>query len=253
MSRIEEFEELRPLLFSIAHRIVGSDSAAEDALHETWLRYEAAPAVPVAAREYLSALVTRVSADVVRSARTGRDRYRRPGGGEPLLTRQDLRGPRYPGRPAPPGESPSTAAVLLLERLPPPERAVYVLWEVFGCGVAEIASAVGCSEAAACGRLAAVVARTREDDGETPPWPGLIVGADQVARALSAIGPALSGIGVTMRPQAVQSRPGAVFRDREGRVLSALTLDFLDGRIQTVRWVDPLEAGAVDAAPDVTP
>jgi RNA polymerase sigma-70 factor (ECF subfamily) len=46
VSRAEEFEELRPLLFAIAYRILGSVTEAEDAVQETWLRYQAAPTEP---------------------------------------------------------------------------------------------------------------------------------------------------------------------------------------------------------------
>ena len=46
MTRTEEFEELRPLLFAIAYRILGSVSEAEDAVQETWLRYQASPTLP---------------------------------------------------------------------------------------------------------------------------------------------------------------------------------------------------------------
>ena len=49
MSRAEEFERLRPLLFSIAYRILGSVAEAEDAVQETWLRYQASPAQPASA------------------------------------------------------------------------------------------------------------------------------------------------------------------------------------------------------------
>ena len=69
MSRAEEFEELRPLLFSIAYRILGSVSEAEDAVQETWLRYAASPAQPASTRAFLSAVATRISINVLRSAR----------------------------------------------------------------------------------------------------------------------------------------------------------------------------------------
>ena len=69
MTRTEEFEQLRPLLFSIAYRILGSVGEAEDAVQETWLRYEASPTQPMSTRAFLSAVVTRVSVDVLRSAR----------------------------------------------------------------------------------------------------------------------------------------------------------------------------------------
>ena len=69
MSRTGEFEQLRPLLFSIAYRILGSVSEAEDAVQETWLRYQSTPAEPRSVKAFLSAVVTRVSIDVLRSAR----------------------------------------------------------------------------------------------------------------------------------------------------------------------------------------
>jgi RNA polymerase sigma-70 factor (ECF subfamily) len=74
MNRTEEFEELRPLLFAIAYRILGSVSEAEDAVQETWLRYEGSPTQPTSAKAFLSAVVTRISIDVLRSARVRRER-----------------------------------------------------------------------------------------------------------------------------------------------------------------------------------
>ena len=96
MTRAEEFEELRPLLFSIAYRILGSVSEAEDAVQETWLRYAASPAQPSSDKAFLSAVVTRVSIDVLRSARLRREAYV----GLPRPGRQDRQhlGPRHPGR-----------------------------------------------------------------------------------------------------------------------------------------------------------
>ncbi|MFD7941937.1 sigma factor, partial [Streptomyces sp. NPDC059744] len=85
MSRTEEFQELRPLLFSIAYRILGSVSEAEDAVQETWLRFEASPTQPRSIRAYLSAAVTRISIDVLRSARVRREVYVGPWFPEPLL------------------------------------------------------------------------------------------------------------------------------------------------------------------------
>ena len=144
MNRAEEFERLRPLLFSIAYRILGSVSEAEDAVQETWLRYAASPTQPASAKAFLSAAVTRVSIDVLRSARVRREEYVGQWLPEPLLTDpyQD------PERSAQLADSVSMAALLLLERLSPLERAVFVLREVFGFGFPEVASAVGRSEAA---------------------------------------------------------------------------------------------------------
>src|SRR4051794_27110618 len=149
MSREAEFEALRPLLFSIAYRILGSVAEAEDAVQETWLRWQAAPP-PESPKAFLSAVVTRISIDVLRSARRRREEYVGPWFPEPLLEDpyQD------PARAAELADSVSMAALLLLERLSPLERAVFVLREVFGFGYAEVAAAVGRSESA-CRQLAA--------------------------------------------------------------------------------------------------
>jgi DNA-directed RNA polymerase specialized sigma24 family protein len=58
VTRTAEFEELRPLLFAIAYRILGSVSEAEDAVQETWLRYESLPTQPTSAKAFVSAVVT---------------------------------------------------------------------------------------------------------------------------------------------------------------------------------------------------
>ncbi|MDO0939411.1 sigma factor-like helix-turn-helix DNA-binding protein [Streptomyces sp. DG2A-72] len=230
MSRNEEFKELRPLLFSIAHRFLGSRAAAEDAVHEAWLRYEAALTPPVPGKAFLSAEVTRISAGLLRSARVQPDTYAGPRPFEPLMSGAG----QDPDQPVEPAQSLSAMAVLLLERLSPLERAVFVLREVFGCDLSQIASVVGCSEAA-CDQLAAAVSRA--GGGRALRWPRLIVGADHVARVLAAMAPALVRIGVTMEPQQVHHGPGAVFRDRHGTILSALAFDLLDGQVHTIRWV----------------
>src|SRR4051794_41233244 len=158
MSREAEFEALRPLLFSIAYRILGSVAEAEDAVQETWLRWQAAPP-PESPKAFLSAVVTRISIDVLRSARVRREEYVGPWFPEPLLTDPY----EDPERSAELADSVSMAALLLLERLSPLERAVFVLREVFGFGFPEVASAVGRSEAA-CRQLA-VRARRHMDAG----------------------------------------------------------------------------------------
>src|SRR5919204_6438148 len=159
MTRTEEFEQLRPLLFAIAYRILGSVSEAEDAVQETWLRFETSPTQPTSTKAFLSAVVTRISIDVLRSARLRREKYVGQWFPEPLLTDPY----EDPARSAELADSVSMAALLLLERLSPLERAVFVLREVFGFGFPEVASAVGRSEAA-CRQLA-VRARRHMDAG----------------------------------------------------------------------------------------
>ncbi len=138
MTRTEEFEELRPLLFSIAYRILGSVSEAQDAVQDSWLRYEASATIPTSTKAFLSAVVTRISIDVLRSARSRRERYVGPWFPEPLLSDPY----EDPERSAELADSVSMAALLVLERLTPLERAVLVLHDVFGFEFDEVASAV---------------------------------------------------------------------------------------------------------------
>ena len=174
---VAEFEELRPLLFSIAYRILGSVSEAEDAVQETWLRYQASATPPVSTKAFLSAVVTRVSIDVLRSARVRRERYVGHWLPEPLLTDEGAGlagadavagGPAAYGNPeraAELADSLSMAALVLLERLSPVERAVFVLHDVFAYPYGEIADIVGESEVN-CRQLAS---RARRRVGEERP------------------------------------------------------------------------------------
>ncbi|GAA1591555.1 RNA polymerase sigma-70 factor [Kribbella sancticallisti] len=277
MTKAEEFEQLRALLFSIAYRILGSVSEAEDAVQETWLRYEASPAPHTSTKSFLSAVVTRISIDVLRSARFRREEYVGQWFPEPLLTDPY----EDPARSAELADSVSMAALLLLERLSPLERAVFVLREVFGFGFAEVAAAVGRSEAA-CRQLAVRARRhmdagrarfaadrrereeladrffqaIREGDvdglrtlfaadvqmiadsgGKAPLWGKGIFGVENVSRLLAATIAPFVRIGGVVEAQEVNGQPGAIFRDRDGRVVNTLTLDILDGRIQTIRAV----------------
>ncbi|MEU8250990.1 RNA polymerase sigma-70 factor [Nonomuraea sp. NPDC048916] len=277
MTRAEEFEELRPLLFSIAYRILSSVSEAEDAVQESWLRYEASPTQPASAKAFLSATVSRIAIDVLRSARVRREEYPGRWFPEPLLADPY----EDPERSAELADSVSMAALLLLERLSPLERAVFVLREVFGFGFGEVASAVGRSEAACrqlavrarrhmdAGRarfeadrqereelaerffdafregdvdglrelLAADVQLVGDSGGKAPTWGKGIFGVENVARMLAAIVAPLVRIGGVVEPCEVNGQPGAIFRDRDGKVVNALTFDILDGQIQTIRAV----------------
>ncbi|MGO2112812.1 MAG: sigma-70 family RNA polymerase sigma factor, partial [Pseudoclavibacter sp.] len=167
--RLAEFEEFRPILFAVAYQILGSVAEAEDAVQDTWLRYATTTVEPDSLQAYLCTIVTRVSIDVLRSARARREAYVGPWFPEPLPTDDpDTRswgavaaiGPEQSAELA---DSVSMAALVLLERLSPLERAAFVLHDVFGFDYARIATIVDRSESA-CRQLRSR-ARPHVDEG----------------------------------------------------------------------------------------
>lgn len=149
-ARDGEVERYRPLLFSLAYRMLGSVADAEDAVQETYLRWHrASPDEVRSPKDYLCAVVTRLCIDHLRSARVRREEYVGPWLPEPLLEPVE----EDPLEAAILAESLSMAFLLLLERLSPVERAVFLLREVFSFEYAEVARIVGKSEAA-CRQLA---------------------------------------------------------------------------------------------------
>ena len=163
MSAGETFETLRPLLFSIAYRMLASVSDADDVVQDAFLRYQRAldDGLKIeSAKSFLSAVVTRLAIDHLRSARVRRERYVGEWLPEPLLTDN---GAGDPARHAEEADSLSMAFLLLLERLSPVERAVFLLHDVFNYGYDEIAPIVGKSEAN-CRQLALRARRRIESE-----------------------------------------------------------------------------------------
>src|ERR671939_430017 len=127
------YEELRPLLFSIAYRMLGSVSEAEDVVQDAFVRYQGALAGGAdvgSPKAYLSAVVTRLAIDQLRSARVRRESYVGEWLPEPLLTDDGA----DPAARAEEADTLSMAFLLVLERLTPVERAVFLLHEVFAYG-----------------------------------------------------------------------------------------------------------------------
>jgi RNA polymerase sigma-70 factor, ECF subfamily len=85
--------------------------------------------------------------------------------------------------------------------------------------------------------LAADVQLVGDGGGKAPQLARSIIGAEKVTRVLASIFARLVRIDVTMEPHEVNGQPGATFRDRDNKVLSTVTLDVLDGQIQTIRSV----------------
>jgi RNA polymerase sigma-70 factor (TIGR02957 family) len=269
-------EELRPLMLSIAYRMVGSFSEAEDIVQEAFIRlHEAAKSADAdsghveSPRAWLSTVVTRLAIDHLRSARVRREQYTGTWLPEPVLA-----------DPAPEAavraESLDMAVLVLLESLNPVERAVFVLREAFDYGYDEIAEIVGKSEDN-CRQLATRARRhvderkprfepSREqrdeltrrfikalNEGETEPLVELL--ADDVAfygdggGKAPAVGRAVAGTEAVARLLAGFARVGARRRVRlEPAEVNggAGLLAFEDGRLIAV-WALELSGGAVHA------
>jgi RNA polymerase sigma-70 factor (ECF subfamily) len=275
----EEFAVLRPLLFSIVYRMLASVSEAEDVVQDAFLRYQRALSDGVeieSPKAYLSAVVTRLAIDELRSARNRRETYVGEWLPEPLLTDDD-----DPARVVEEADSLSMAFLLLLERLSPVERAVFLLHDVFAFDYDEIGSIVdkspvNCRQLARRARRHIAAEKPRferskrernelaarffaamtegdvdglvtmlADDvvvygdggGKAPQWSRPIVGPQRVANLFARLGRQMRSLTITVELRDVNGQPGAVLRTREGELISVFALDIAAGVVQTVRSV----------------
>jgi RNA polymerase sigma-70 factor (ECF subfamily) len=269
------YEELRPLLFSIAYRMVSSVGDAEDIVQEAFLRIHRAESDGQrieSPKAYLSAVVTRLSIDYLRSARVRREQYVGQWLPEPLQTDE---GPDA----AETADSLSMAFLVLLESLTPVERAVFLLREVFDYDYGAIAKIVQRSEdncrqlyvrarrhvdegrprfeasrrqrdelarrfmaAAQLGDtqglvelLAADVVVYGDGGGKAPSWPEPIYGRERVAKLMAGTFAQALRLGASVQPTQLNGQPGLMFFDDEGRIGAVMSLEIADGFIQTIR------------------
>jgi RNA polymerase sigma-70 factor, ECF subfamily len=274
------YKELRPLLFSIAYRMVSSVSEAEDIVQEAFLRIHRAEAEGTkvdSPKAYLSAVVTRLSIDHLKSARARREQYVGQWLPEPLLTDP---APDAAAR-AETADSLSMAFLVLLESLSPVERAVFLLREVFDYDYAQIAKIVQRSEdncrqlyvrarrridqgrprfeasreqrdelarrffaAAQLGDtnalvelLAADVVVYGDGGGKAPSWREPIYGRERVAKLMVGTLAQLGPLGGSVVTTELNGQPGAMFADEEGRIAAVMSLEIADGVVQTIRGI----------------
>jgi RNA polymerase sigma-70 factor (ECF subfamily) len=272
------YEELRPLLFSIAYRMVSSVSEAEDIVQEAFLRIHRAEtegAKIESPKAYLSAVVTRLSIDHLKSARVRREQYVGQWLPEPIATDDDA------AAQAETADSLSMAFLVLLESLTPVERAVFLLREVFDYDYAEIAKIVQRGEdncrqlyvrarrhidegrprfeasrerrdelaqrffaaarqgdtQALIDMLAADVVVYGDGGGKAPSWPHPIYGRERVAKLMIGTLAQAARVGVSLQPTEINGQPGVLFLDEEGRIGAVMSVDVADGLIQTIRGV----------------
>ena len=141
-SPVETFNQYRRLLFSIAYRMLGSASDAEDILQDAFLRWDlSSPASVESPRRFLITIVSRLCINYLKSARVKREQYVGQWLPEPIVT-----GAAEASDELIAGESISLAFMLLLERLNPVERAVFILRDVFDYEYEEIADIVNRTE-----------------------------------------------------------------------------------------------------------
>jgi RNA polymerase sigma-70 factor (ECF subfamily) len=267
-------EDLRPYLFAIAYRMLGSVTEAEDVVQEAFLRYQEAGVEARSPKSYLATVTTRLAIDELRSARARREVYPGQWLPEPLVEDEAARH-------AETADSLSLAFLHLLEKLSPVERAVFLLREVFDYPYDEVAEIVGKSpencrqilvrahkhieegrrrfdvsreereevarrflaawEAGDTDALVEVLAPDAtvygDGGGKAPAMPAPLVGAERVAKALIGWGRQAHEHGLVHRPALVNGDPGVVFYDLEGVVLWVAGLEIANGVVVTVRSV----------------
>ena len=271
------FTEYRPLMFSIAYRMTGSVSDAEDIVQEAFLRAGQDTDVE-SPKAYLATITTRLAIDHLRSARVRRESYVGTWLPEPLIGSSEP----DPAELAETSDSLSMAFLVLLESLAPAERAVFLLREVFGYGYDEIAEAVGKTEAAC--RQIFTRARRRIDEGrprfETSRAEGEeltslflaaasggdmtsllerlapdvlfygdsgglgettfiapVFGREQVAELVRVQIERTRQLGASLRPIWVNAQPGVLACDADGDLIAVIAFDVLDGLVQAIRVV----------------
>ena len=231
----EPFVEHRNLLFTVSYEMLGSAADAEDVLQEVWLRWAQVDASEVRdPRAYLVTLTTRLSLNRLRTLSRRREDYVGTWLPEPVLTAPDV------ADDVALADSVSTAMLLVLETLPPTERAVFVLREVFDVPYAEIAEAVGKSEPA----VRQIASRARTHVAERRPRASVSAAERDAVierfRAATAGGD-LQALMDVLAPDVV------LMTDGGGKVKAALNPIF--GRDKVLRFLSAVAPGALELVP----
>ncbi len=270
---MERPEELRPYLFSIAYRMLGSVAEAEDVVQDAYLRYEEADVEAESPKAYLATVTARLAIDELRSARARREVYPGEWLPEPLVDDEALRH-------AETADSLSLTFLHMLEKLSPVERAVFLLREVFDYPYEEVAGIVGkspdnCRQILARahrhmqeGRRRFDVSREEREQiarrfvaaweegdtdgliellapdatvygdggGKAPSVREPLVGAERVAKAIIGWRRQAHERGLLHRPALVNGEPGVVFYGGD-QVHWVASLEIADGVVVAIRSV----------------
>ena len=274
-SLTERYVDLRPRLFGIAYRMLGSVSDAEDVVQDAYLRLQRAAATEIENPEaFLTTVVVRLSLDELRSSRRRREQYVGPWLPEPLIVDE-----RDPAAAVELADSLSMAFLVVLEALAPAERAAFLLHEVFGYDYDDIATMLD-KQPATCRQLVSRARRrvgerrrrqnadrrrgqelarqfqaacaTGDIDGvmsllsdDATLWTDgggavkaarrVITGASKVARFLLAVTPTIPPT-AQMHDAVVNGEPGTVVTDGDAPIMT-IAYDVMDDRIVGVRVV----------------
>ncbi|HKO57399.1 MAG TPA: RNA polymerase sigma factor SigJ [Thermoanaerobaculia bacterium] len=163
---LSEFEAHRRLLFSVAYRMLGSAADAEDLVQDAWLRFAAADRAAIRdPKAFLVTIVTRLALDRLKSAQAQREEYIGPWLPEPVLTGDDA------AKRVERDEQIELALLMMLERLSPIERGVFLLYDVLDHDHNEIAEALGITSAASRQHLHRARERVAEEKRRFHPPP----------------------------------------------------------------------------------
>lgn len=207
--RETQFQELRPALFGLAYRMLGTRADAEDVLQDAYLRWQSAGAAEVrSAKSYLTTVVARLALDGLKAAHRQRETYVGPWLPEPLVEPMGT-------QPLEMSESLSLAFLRLLESLSPSERVAFLLREVFDAGYEEVAAALDTSEA----NSRQIVARARKHIQERRPR--FAVDRDRQSAVLREFLTACA-TGDPSQLTALLSEDAVLYTDGGGKVTAAL-------------------------------
>lgn len=234
----QAFEELRPHLLSVAYSQLGSLAEAEDVVQESWLRLSRTePGGIRDLRAWLTTVVGRLALDALGSARARRERYVGPWLPEPLVERPAEESD--PAHRVTLDEGVSTALLVVLERLSPPERTAFVLHDVFGYSFEQVAEIVGRTPQAS--RQLASRARRRVAAGR----PRQPVTIEQQRRIVEAFIAAAAGQDLEVLTRLLD--PDVVLRSDGGGVVQAARRP-LAGAARVARAVIALTRGEAEDA-----
>jgi RNA polymerase sigma-70 factor, ECF subfamily len=210
-----DIEQHRAHLLAVGYRITGNRADAEDAVQEAWLRLAGlTPAGRAGLRDvraWLTTVVGRICLDRLRSAAARRERYVGPWLPEPLVGTGE---PDDPLTAVVRDEGVRMAAMVVLERLTPPQRVAFVLHEAVGLPFADIAAVLGCPEATA--RQHASRARRIVAEADPPPRAAVAEQQELLGRLVDALARADQAALVSLL------HPDVVFvNDSDGRVSAA--------------------------------